>query len=135
MNKILIRLGIPFFLFLFSCQKNDNSSNNSSGNPSQGNWHITLFSENGTDKTADFNGYIFIFGSDGVLTVQRGAISKTGSWNSGANFSIDLGENSDNNKPQGEITGTWKIISITDTEIKLTDDKTPSQATLNFAKL
>jgi hypothetical protein len=136
MKNKLIQLLLPFFLFLFSCQKSDNSTSGSNnGNPSQGTWRITLFSESGTDKTSDFDGYTFVFGSDGVLTVQRGAISKTGSWNQSSNFSIDLGENSDSNKPQGEITGSWKIVSITSTEIKLTDDNTPSQETLNFAKL
>ncbi|MES1221617.1 MAG: hypothetical protein ABUT20_39320, partial [Bacteroidota bacterium] len=58
----------------------------------------------------------------------------TGSWSSGSKFNIDLGVKSDSNKPLGELTDDWHIISISSTEIKLGDDNPTSGELLTFSK-
>ena len=125
-----------FFLFsillLISCKKDNNNSNN---NISNGNWRVTLFTDSGNDETSDFSGYSFTFGNNGVLTATKAGSSKTGTWsNPGNEFNIDLGEKSDSNKPLGELSDDWDIISKTSTEIKLKDDNDASAEFLTFQK-
>lgn len=132
MKRFSALLTFTLFLFLFSCHKNDD--NNSNTDISQGTWSVSLFTDSGNDETTDFAGYSFTFGAGGVLTVQRGAVFQTGTWNKGSDFNIDLGDKSDTNKPLGELTDNWKIISISSTEIKLTDDNPASNEFLTFSK-
>jgi hypothetical protein len=125
---------VPAFIFLFSCHKNDDNSNNSNVDISQGTWRVTLFTDSGNDETSDFSGYSFAFLAGGALNAQNGPTSKTGAWSKGSDFNIDLGAKSDSNKPLGELTDNWKIISITSSEIKLTDDNASSNEFLTFTK-
>jgi len=133
MNRRLMLLVLPFFVFFFSCHKSEDN-NNSNTNISQGTWKVSLFTDSGNDETSDFSGYSFTFASGGVLTAQKGAVSQAGSWGHGSDFNIDLGVKSDNNKPLGELTDNWKIISITSSEIRLTDDNASSGELLTFTK-
>jgi len=133
MNRRLVLLVLPFFIFFFSCHKSDDN-NNSNTNISQGTWRVTLFTDSGNDETSDFSGYSFTFGSGDVLTAQINTTSQAGTWNRGSDFNIDLGPKSDSNKPLGELTDNWKIISITSSEIKLTDDNASSNEFLTFTK-
>jgi hypothetical protein len=103
---------------------------------SSGTWRVTLFTDSGNDETADFNGYSFTFSGSTVTAVKNGT-SKSGAWsvNSSSNkFNIDLGPKDNTNKPLGELTDDWKIISYTATEIKLTDDNAASNEFLTFTK-
>lgn len=132
MKNQLISFCLVIALFISACSKDNNSNNNV--NPSDGTWRVTLFTDSGNDETSDFNGYTFAFGSNGVLTVSGGS-SKTGAWSqTSSNFNIDLGEKSDANKPLGELTDNWDIISISATEIKLQDDNPASAEFLTFKK-
>lgn len=122
-------------IFLFACTKSS-YNNNSGGTPvdQSANWHVTLFTNGGQNETTDFDGYLFTFGSSNVLTAKRGALSTTGTWSQGSTFNIDLGAKSDSNKPLGELTDNWTIISVTSTEIKLKDDNSSSAEFLTFTK-
>ncbi|MEJ0107162.1 MAG: hypothetical protein WDO19_33565 [Bacteroidota bacterium] len=133
MNRRFILLVLPFFIFLFSCHKSDDN-NNSNTDISQGKWKVSLFTDSGNDETSDFSGYSFTFASGGVLTAQKGATLQAGTWSRGSDFTIDLGDKSDSNKPLGELTDNWKIISITSSEIKLMDDNASSGEFLTFTK-
>ena len=122
-----------FAIVLFiSCKKDSNNINN---NISNGTWRITLFTDSGNDETGDFSGYSFTFGDNGVLTATKAGSSKTGTWNDNNNdFNIDIGEKTDSNKPLGELTDDWDIISKSSTEIKLKDDNNASAEFLTFQK-
>ena len=122
-----------FAIVLFiSCKKDSNNINN---NISNGTWRITLFTDSGNDETGDFSGYSFTFGDNGVLTATKAGSSKTGTWNNNNNdFNIDIGEKTDSNKPLGELTDDWDIISKSSTEIKLKDDNNASAEFLTFQK-
>ena len=133
MNRRLILLALPLFIFLFSCHKIDDN-NDSNADITKGTWRVTLFTDSGNDETSGFSGYSFTFASGGILTAQKGSSSQTGTWNHGSDFDIDLGAKSDSNKPLGELTDNWKIISITSSEIKLTDDNASSNEFLTFTK-
>ncbi|MCC6289075.1 MAG: hypothetical protein IT249_14425 [Chitinophagaceae bacterium] len=119
-------------LLFFSCKKDDNNTNS---NISDGNWRVTLFTDSGNDETSDFSGYTFTFGNDGILTATKSNTSKTGTWSRSSNdFNINLGEKSDDNKPLGELTDDWDVISVSSTEIKLKDDNDSSEEFLTFKK-
>ena len=127
-------------LLLLSCTRNAdpvNSNNTISSSNLDGNWRVTLFSERGIDETNDFNGFVFTFNSNGSLTATRNAIVQNGTWSITSNsrkFNIDLGPKTDANKPLGELTDDWHVISSSATEIKLTDDNTASNEYLTFTK-
>ncbi|HRP32347.1 MAG TPA: hypothetical protein PKV73_10665 [Agriterribacter sp.] len=117
---------------LISCKKESNDTNRISF---EGTWRIVLFTDHGNDETNDFSGYLFSFGNNGVLEASKSGRAKTGTWSyEGDEFNIDLGEKTDSNKPLGELTDDWELISQTSTEIKLKDDNDSSAEFLTFKK-
>jgi hypothetical protein len=106
-------------------------------NVTAGTWKVTLFTDSGNDETSDFTGYSFQFNSGGTATATKNGAPRSGSWNissRSSKYTIDFGAKSDANKPLGELTDDWKIISISATEIKLTDDNASSNEFLTFSK-
>ncbi len=100
-----------------------------------GEWRVTLFTDSGNNETPDFSGYTFTFNSNGTLTATKSGVTKNGTWSTGSNkFNIDVGAKIDSNKPLGELTDDWKIISTSGTEIRLTDDNSTSSEFLTFTK-
>jgi hypothetical protein len=102
-----------------------------------GTWRVTLFTDSGNNETSDFSGYSFQFASGGVLTAAKTSTSKTGNWglaSTSNKFNIDLGAKTDSNKPLGELTDDWRIISVTPSEIRLSDDNASSNEFLTFTK-
>lgn len=113
------------------------SDNNAPASVPGGTWRVTLFSERGNNETSDFAGYTFTFATGGTATAANAGGNKQGSWALNSNstrFNIDFGAKTDANKPLGELTDDWKVISMTATEIKLTDDNAGSEEFLTFGK-
>ena len=118
-----------------SCQKDDMSTGNIQATATSGNWRVSLFKDSGNDETGDFNGYSFTFNSDGSVTATKGGTTKTGSWSTSSNkFNIDLGPKDNINKPLGELTDDWKILSSNASEIRLADDNVSATEFLTFSK-
>ncbi len=122
---------------MLSCSndKNDPAPTVDRNAPTTGTWRVTLFSERGNNETSDFNGYTFTFDSNGSVTASLNGTNKHGTWSinsSATEFTLDLGAKSDANKPLGELTDDWEIISITSTEIKLKEDNDASGEFLTF---
>lgn len=120
-----------------SCDMLGNNGSNTSQAITSGSWQVTLFTDSGNDETSDFSGYSFMFNSNGTLTAVKNGTTGNGTWsvNSSSNkFNIDLGAKVDANKPLGELTDDWKIISSTETVIRLTDDNASSNEFLTFTK-
>lgn len=132
MRTLLFLLSI---ILLGACSSR--SDNNAPGSVPEGTWRVTLFSERGSNETGDFAGYTFTFAANGTATAAITGGGKSGSWSlnsSHTRFNIDFGAKSDANEPLGELTDDWQVISITNTEIKLTDDNTSSAEFLTFSK-
>jgi len=118
-----------------SCQKDDMSSGNIQATATSGNWRVTLFKDSGNDETGEFNGYSFTFNSDGSLIASKGGTTKSGSWSTSSNkFNIDLGPKDNTNKPLGELTDDWKVLSSNASEIRLADDNASASEFLTFSK-
>jgi hypothetical protein len=124
-------------ILLFASCTSTNSSSNAGQVATSGSWRITLFTDSGNDETSDFSGYSFIFNTSGSVTAVKNGISQTGTWsvNTSSNkFNIDLGPKVDTNKPLGELTDDWKIISTSETVIQLEDDNSASNERVTFTK-
>lgn len=128
-------------VFLAACSNNDDdvvAPPVDPNAPSSGTWKVALFSERNEDKTSDFNGYTFTFSSTAVASAVKGSVTTNGSWsitNNSSRFNIDFGAKSDANKPLGELTDDWRIISVTSTRIQLADDNTSSAEVLTFTRI
>jgi hypothetical protein len=82
-------------------------------------------------------GYSFVFNTGGIVTASKNSSSQNGTWNidqSSNKFNIDLGPKTTANHPLGELTDDWKILSSSNTEIRLTDDNSASSEFLTFTK-
>ncbi|MBO9153078.1 lipocalin family protein [Chitinophaga sp. GCM10012297] len=126
-----------FLAVFFAACSSNNNDNAGPGAVTSGTWRVSHFSERGDDETGDFSGYSFSFSGNGSATAVRSGNSQTGTWSvngSSTRFSIDFGAKTDANKPLGELTDDWKVISISASEIKLTDDNATSAEFLTFAK-
>ena len=122
-------------LLMLACHKSHDDVNVSQNQPvTNGDWRVTLFTDSGNDETVDFNNYTFYFSSEGTLKAVRNGTTTIGSWSKGSKFNIDLGVKNEANKPLGELTDDWQIISISPTEIRLGDDNPASGELLTFTK-
>ncbi|QHS60164.1 lipocalin family protein [Chitinophaga agri] len=123
---------------VMSCSNNDDNNPTPTIDPqapTTGTWRVTLFTDSGKDETSDFTGYSFTFDSNGTAVATKGSTSKDGTWSIGSSsrdFNLNFGAKSDANKPLGELTDDWEIISVTATEIKLKDDNDDSDEFLTF---
>lgn len=138
MKASLLKLILILALFTSCSNNNDDDLVFTAGQvATSGTWRVTLFTDSGNNETSDYTGYNFTFNTDGTLTVVKGAVTKTGTWSfvsSSSKFNIDLGPKLDANKPFGELTDDWKILSTSPTEIRLSDDNSSSNEQLTFTK-
>ena len=103
----------------------------------EGTWRVTHFSERSNNETNDFNGYTFTFQSNGKVLAAKNGVIKEGNWSESASTQrlvIDLGTKTDANKPLGELSDDWVIVSKTDKKINLSDDNSTSNELLEFTK-
>lgn len=130
-NYVVATIAIFLSLFIISCGQDDNSDNVNTVSSvtnvvSLGTWKISLFNDSGVDKTGNFSGYNFTFGTGNSLNATNGTNSYNGTWSvSDDNFNDDsistLHFNIAFSSPANfaELTEDWKIIERTDTLIKL----------------
>ena len=129
---------ILILVFANSCERAGGTDATTSQVVTSGSWKVTLFTDSGNDETSDFTSYTFSFNSSGTLSAVKNGITTNGTWsvnNSSNKFNIDLGSKVDSNKPLGELTDDWKILSNTETIIRLTDDNASSNEFLTFTKI
>lgn len=133
-KKLFGSLLISGALIISACHKSNDITGSSNPGVVVGTWKVSLFKDSGNDETTDFSGYTFTFNSDGSLAAAKGSSTTNGSWSKTSKFNIDLGPKTDANKPLGELTDDWQIISIDSTLIKLGDDNSASGESLTFIK-
>lgn len=135
MKTLFIAGSLLLLAVCISCNKTSTNNNNLNNPTLDGTWKVSLFIESGNASTTDFDGYTFNFVSTGVLTATKSGTTKNGTWSQAAvNFNIDLGAKGDANKPLGELTNNWQIISFTSNELRLTDNGTGNEEMVTFVK-
>ncbi|OYW19043.1 MAG: hypothetical protein B7Z54_04750 [Sphingobacteriales bacterium 12-47-4] len=127
--------GLFLSILLVSCTSRLDDNSNTSQVATSGSWRVTLFTDSGNDETTDFAGYTFTFNDNGTISAVKNGTTQSGTWLvTSSKFNIDLGPKIDANKPLGELTDDWKILSSSNTEIRLTDDNASSNEFLTFTK-
>lgn len=136
-----IALVLSFSLVVSCSTDDDNNSTNNSVQIAQveniaetGTWRVTNFNDSGQDETNDFNGYVFTFSSNGILTATNGTTSYTGTWSvtgddssddDGSSGNDDLDFNISFPVPDtddfADLNDDWDIVSYSDTTINLID--------------
>ena len=134
---ILISILVKAMMIPVACTSGSNTSVNTGQEVSSGTWRVTLFTDSGNDETSNFSGFTFTFISGGTLTAIKSGITKNGTWSvniSSNKFNIDLGVKDNTNKPLGDLTNDWQIISSSAIEVKLKDNNTSSNEFVTFTK-
>ena len=133
-------------LFVVACDSGDDSNDDNNNNSNsadltseimeQGDWQITRFEDSGEDQTNDFNGYTFVFNTDGTVVASNGTQTIDGTWNifddSSNSSSDDDGNSSDDddfilsfNVPETsdfeDLNDEWDFNSVSATKIELID--------------
>ena len=118
-----------------STPQNDNNNNNTSTSIS-GSFIITKFTDDNLseEKTANFNGYTFVFTADGKISALRNNIAVPGSYEEtpahegeGAKLEINFSD-----APLNELNKNWQVDLISDNAIHLSDDDASSGEVLEF---
>jgi hypothetical protein len=121
LSKLLVVAGL-FMMAFASCKKDDNSSSPSSIVVTQGQWKVTLFSENGVVETSKFSNYVFTFSSNGTVSAVRSGSTVNGSWSDGNDDSQKkLILNFASPADFTEISDDWHILQETSSKIQLED--------------
>ena len=128
-NLILI-LAATASLLIAGCSPEDNNVNVTptviTENLQSGGWVITSFTDSGKNETGHFNGYIFQFESNGILTASDGSNSVQGQWSitdnsSGDDSPDDIDFNIFFNLSNSfeELNEDWHIVSQSADKIEL----------------
>lgn len=136
MKKLCVILSFSAIV-LAGCTKKDSDVDSVAQAVTNGTWRVTHFSERTNNETSDFAGYTFTFQNNGKVLASKNGVIKEGNWSessSSQRLVIDLGVKNDGNKPLGELSDDWVIISKTDTKINLADDNASSNELLEFTK-
>ncbi|NHF58183.1 hypothetical protein FK220_002440 [Flavobacteriaceae bacterium TP-CH-4] len=140
MKKELINLMAFLFIVLVfkSCTSDDNDTDTINAADMEavktavtaGEWMITYYFDSDKDETSDYTGFIFTFGSDGVLQASDGTMALTGAWSVTSSDSSDddsIEDDIDFNivfaSPElfEELSDDWDIVSYSNTKIELID--------------
>ena len=136
MKKMFLFFGLCAIV-LTGCTKKDSDVSSVADAVTNGTWRVTHFSERTTNETDAFAGYTFTFQSNGKVLASKNGVIKEGNWSESTNSQrlvIDLGVKTDANKPLGELTDDWVIVSKSETKINLSDDNSTSNELLEFTK-
>jgi hypothetical protein len=126
MMKILLGLMVVL-LILSSCSKRkiDKIENYLL----DGTWKVQAYTDDGEDKTSDFNNLVFTFKSDGVLALE-GIVSVNGTWDVSKETDGDDDDLFDKKHfeliinvpyPYDQVSEDWEIENYSDTKFELKD--------------
>lgn len=139
LSKVGFLLSLTLSLIASACTNDDNNQNENSLQIAEienlvqsGAWRITNFNDSGQNETSDFNGYDFVFNSDGTLVATNGTNTLTGTWsitNDNSNSSSSNDDDIDFNiffpvpdtNDFEDLNDDWDIISVASNRIELID--------------
>jgi hypothetical protein len=130
-NLMLIVLAL---FIIGGCDDDDNDANSKvteiQTTVTSNQWIVTYFVDNDSYESDKFTGYVFEFGSDGIVRATIGSTAVSGSWsvtsddsgddNSNGEFEdIDFNISFSSPPDFEELSEDWQIISLTNTKIEL----------------
>lgn len=143
MKNLIYSLLVLMLIVFISCNKGDDSITNNNAQlimeiqdyAIEGLWQVTSYIDSGENETSDYNGYIFDFTENGVLTATNSNNTLTGTWSVTSNDSDSSDDDSsdDNdidfniffNVPESsvfdDLSDDWDITNTSSTQISLFD--------------
>ena len=117
---------ILFIIISVSCKKlvQQQEENAAINIITNGVWYVKVYTENGTDITSSFSGYVFQFKQDGTVLGIKDSVSVTGTWAADINNYTITSNFPGATNPLVKLNGVWKI---TDSSI----DYVVANATIN----
>jgi hypothetical protein len=115
MRKLLLIISA---LFLFSCNKEDNTVEKTITN---GTWVISSYIDSGVNETYHFTGYTFNFNDDGSVLSTLNSNGVYGNWFRSNDDNLEELNIVFNQAPLNEINNDWKVIVISESTIELQD--------------
>ena len=128
MKKLLLLFSV---LIMASCSSDDdagdvvtNEFERISSVLPQGTWKVTTLIDGNENHTAAFESFIFTFNEEGSVIAENDLYSETGIWayRTTAQEGEQLVLAFNDVIPFDEINDDWKIVSVTNTKIELSDD-------------
>lgn len=131
MKKILIVFAV---VALAACSSNDDSGDANTNEFEQikttlpqGQWKVSKLIDGDSDHTADFESFVFTFKEDGTVSAQNDLFTENGTWvydnisspDSDSDEELDL--QFSETTPFDEINDDWKIVSVSNSQIELSD--------------
>lgn len=127
MKKILLILSIVTFI---SCSSDDdagdvitNEFERITSVLSEGTWEVTKLIDDNDDRTIAFESFTFTFNQDGTVVSETDLFSETGTWfykstsQDGEQLVLEFSDIT----PFDEISDDWEIVSLTNSQVELTD--------------
>jgi hypothetical protein len=89
----------------------------------EGNWKITNNMEDDKDETARYNGYVFTFYANGIVTAEKDGVILQGSWETeGEDSTLELELDFPDDSPLDELDEEWDVWEFDGSIIRLKDD-------------
>lgn len=86
-----------------------------------GQWKVTYFLDDTTDKTASFSSYLFQFKTNNTVdAINSGTVETTGSWNANATAKTITSNFTSGSSTLQLLNGTWLITNSTWTSVEAT---------------
>jgi hypothetical protein len=86
-----------------------------------GQWKVTYYLDNNTDKTASFSVYLFQFKTNSTVdAINNGTLESTGSWSANATDRTITSNFSNGSSTLQLLNGTWLITNSTWTSVEAT---------------
>ena len=142
MKKIFLLLAVIIFA---SCSSGDDAGDAYTSEFEQikitlpeGQWMVSTFIDGQIDKTSAFESFDFTFNADGTVIGKTDLFSKSGTWaydntsTTSENLVLLFGDTD----PFPALNGNWKIVSLSNSKVELSDDKENGETELlTFTKL
>lgn len=135
--KILL-LGASFFLLLSGCKKDpeDVPEDLIVLAMTNGQWVITNFVHNSTNKTSDFSPYKFQFYANRtVQAIKNGSVESTGTWEGNTTTQTITATFTGASDPVGLLTGVWSVTDNSWTFVEANNNAGGQTKSLRLDKL
>ena len=116
MKRFLLLFSLTGYLALSSCKKAVENQLNDIiiKSMSDGQWVVTSFKDNGTDKTSDFSGYKFQYHTNKTVdAIKNGVLELRGNWDGNALEKTTWASFPGTSLPLTLLNGSWKISNNT----------------------
>lgn len=81
-------------------------------------WEIPYFFD-GSEKTASYSGYSFVFKSDKSVVVAKGAVSETGQWETTVQSGVKQLKLNFSSELLGKLNNNWDLFEFNNSQIRL----------------